>query len=183
MEDFVAGVLDERRRKNIRSHLERCGSCRSEEQDLRLVTQSLRAWPDEEPPSDGLHRLEGRLAFLPPPPERAPAGRLRTLVLPYVAGMATAAAILLLVGPVMYDSPGPVAPPLNQAPVADSGEPAVDLFEGERVLQPVNYAVDEQGNLHKVPPEDLLRGMTESEREFWEIVTRQAHALYKNQDH
>lgn len=181
--DYADGVLTPRRSERLRSHLAACGHCRDAEEDARAVTESLAAWTDVPPPEDGLQRLETRLAFLPPlPAARPPAGRLRTFVLPYAAGLATAAVLLLAVVPLFTtDAPGtPLSPSRPAAEpsrggseVADAASP--DLQPGERALTYVSeddlrFVPDGQGNLRELPPElrrrilenaDLMKQMRE----------------------
>ena len=168
--DFVDGVLAMRQAERIRSHLAGCEACREEEEAARMVLTALSAWEDASPPEDGLHRLGTRLAFLPPASEPAPAGRLRTLVLPYAAGFATAAAILLLVVP-MFTGPEAdttLPDPGSEVAVEEADEPA--LLPGERIMQPVEYVYDDRGTLFEVP-----RDPTDpDERRLFERMIRQA---------
>jgi hypothetical protein len=136
-------------------HIAGCRGCAEEEQRARLVTDSLAAWEDVPAPEDAFHRLETRLAFLPAAaaPAPRPKGRLYTLAIPYFAGAASAAAIMLALLPVFQpEVPPPVTP---QAPVAMNDAASIELQPGERELtfRGVNYVVDEHGNLFEVPAE------------------------------
>jgi hypothetical protein len=149
--DHVDGMLDERMGGKVRQHLERCVRCAQVEEEARFLTSSLAEWEDVPPPEDGLHRLETRLAFLPAlGPEPRPKGRLLKLGIPYFAGVASAAALLIALLPLFNPAPPPVGPePEAESPVAMES----DLLPGERELayRDVNYIVDDEGNLLELP--------------------------------
>lgn len=159
--DFADGTLSPVKSERVRSHLTGCVRCREAEEDARLVTESLSALPDVPPPEDGFQRLETRLAFLPSlPAAREPAGRLRTFALPYAAGLATAAAILLVVVPLVSTDVPPVVPTPEQpatGPVVDAQTPPPEAapLPDEEILRYVTpedlrYLVDGEGNLREL---------------------------------
>lgn len=135
--DYVDGLLGTGRAERVREHLAACEACREEEASARAAVESLAALPDLAPPEDALSRIEARVAFLPPLMPRERGGILRTFVLPYAAGLATAAVLLLVVLP--------LARPPTPAPLAPAGgevvrtEPA-PLMPGEI---PMHYVGDD----------------------------------------
>jgi hypothetical protein len=132
MDEYAYGTLSPRRERKIRAHLAHCAACEDSLADTHLVHEAIGAWQDLPEPEDGLHRLSSRLDFAPPPAIVLRPRRFRHLVLPYVAGLATAAALLLLVGD-PFRAESPVATPpsvVDDAAVADNS----GLLPGERVL-------------------------------------------------
>jgi anti-sigma factor RsiW len=150
MIDHVDGVLSGRRSARVRDHLDRCPACREEEEAARLVPEALGAWRDVPPPEDGLHRLETRLAFAPPappPPDRS--GRVLRFAIPYAAGIATAALVLLVAMPILLpQAPQPAPDPAEGTVVeADPG-----LRPGEVPLRDVGpYVVGPDERLYRIP--------------------------------
>jgi hypothetical protein len=143
--EFVEGGLDTRRESRLRAHLDRCPACADAEADIRLACAALAEWRDVPPPEDGLHRLETRLAFAPPRFAPAPRGTLRQLVVPYVAGIATAASIML----VLWRPWADVVPEAGTAPAEDAvvaADEPPELLPGEREL---NYVTDD-GRLYRL---------------------------------
>ncbi len=146
--DYVDGLLRPRRAAKVQAHLLRCPRCRDEEAQARHALVALSTLPDLPVPEDALERLETRLAFLPPPAERPRAGRIRAFLLPYAAGLATAAAVLLFVNPFPKVAP-PAVEPMAPAPVTAAG--GGDLRRGEVPM----HLVDDDGLLREVSPEML----------------------------
>lgn len=112
MTDYLDGWLRSGKAGRVRRHLALCEDCRRAEEEALMVAAALADWPDATPPEDGLHRIETRLAFLPLLAPPAPRARLLTLGVPYVAGLATAAVLLLVVLPLLPGSAGPAPVPL-----------------------------------------------------------------------
>lgn len=50
LDDYIAGALDERERREIETHLETCAECRATAEELRTVRAALRALPEVEAP-------------------------------------------------------------------------------------------------------------------------------------
>ncbi|MCU0724574.1 MAG: zf-HC2 domain-containing protein [Planctomycetes bacterium] len=154
MTDFVDGALRPGRDRAVREHLASCEACRGEESAARTVVSALASLSELPLPEDGFSRLEARLAFLPPPAEPRPRGGLLAFALPYAAGLATAAVLLLVVLPLLSTkTPAPVAP-ADAEMVRHS--PAT-LNPGE---EPLHYVVDDENILREIPPE-LLRMLRE----------------------
>lgn len=147
MGDFVEGTLTPRRESRFRRHLDTCEACREDEAALRVAYSAFSVWRDVPPPEDGLHRLETRLAFSPPPVVTAPRGTIRQLVLPYVAGLATAAAVLLLARPwAAPEAVAPSAPNAEGSAVAVADDPP-PLLPNEKKLE----FVDQEGVVFRIP--------------------------------
>lgn len=140
--DLAEGILGARKERKVRSHVATCDDCGEVWERERTVTELLPAWPDVPAPEDALHRIETRIAFAPPPVVVARPGALRTFVLPYAAGLATAAAVLLFAR-----SPEPAAPAATDAVQAAEAETIPALLPNERVLQ----FVDQDGRLMEAP--------------------------------
>ncbi|MHC4861407.1 MAG: hypothetical protein ACYTDY_15090, partial [Planctomycetota bacterium] len=142
---------------------------REEEEAARLVPDALAAWRDVPPPEDGLHRLETRVAFAPPAPQaREPRGRMIRFALPYAAGFATAAVVMIVAMAVWYrPEPKPVTP--AEPPSADTLFVGTDpaLLPGEVPL----HVVGPEGDLRRIPWDDpdvlrlLRRHLSEEELE------------------
>lgn len=152
--DLAEGVLGARKERKVRAHVVTCGECGEVWEREQAVNELLPGWPDVPPPEDALHRIETRIAFAPPPVVVARPGVVRSFVLPYAAGLATAAAVLLLAR-----SPEPTVPAGSEA-VRATAETMPTLRPNERVLQ----FVDEDGRLMETPWNDevdawLRRGM------------------------
>ena len=138
MDEYAYGTLSPRRERRVRAHLAHCATCEESLADTRLVHGAIGTWTDLPEPEDGLHRLTSRLDFAPPPAVVLRPRRFRHLVLPYAAGLATAAALLLLVGdPFRADAPVVTPSPAN---VVDEGAVADNsgLLPGETVLREVD---------------------------------------------
>ncbi len=167
--DYVDGLVKGRMAVNVRSHLDRCVTCAGEEENARYLVSSLAAWEDLPAPEDGLHRLETRLAFVPPMAAAPrPRGRLYSLALPYFAGAASAAAIMLALLPILRPvQPEPMSP---ASPVVVENAASGELQEGERELtyRDMQAVVDEQGNLIELPPEWRERSRREYLRRMFE---------------
>jgi hypothetical protein len=130
LDEYVYGTLSARREGKVRAHLYRCADCEEALESARFVHETMQAWPDVPVPEDGYHRLSSRLEFAPPPAIALRPRRFRHLVAPYVAGLATAASILLLAGSPFTGSRS--AELKDRPPVAD----APHLLPGESVLKP-----------------------------------------------
>lgn len=144
MDEYVYGTLSARGERKIRAHVAKCAACEDSLADTHLVHDAISTWSDLPAPEDGLHRLSSRLDFAPPPAIVLRPRRFRHLVLPYVAGLATAACLMLLVGnPFRTDSPienrgetrieNPAAIEAETGVLADSD----GLMPGESVLKDV----------------------------------------------
>jgi anti-sigma factor RsiW len=152
--DYVDGLVEGRMAANVRSHLDRCVKCAAEEESARALVSSLAAWEDLPAPEDGLHRLETRLAFVPAMPAAPrPKGRLITFALPYFAGAASAAAIMLALLPLLRPDPAVPTAPTTNSPVAMEEKASPELLPGEQELRyrEVQAVVDEHGNLIELP--------------------------------
>ena len=137
MDEYEYGTLGPRLERRVRAHIAHCAACEESLADTRLVQEAIGTWSDLPEPEDGLHRLTSRLDFAPPPAVVLRPRRFRHLVVPYVAGLATAAALLLLVGD-PFRADGPVLTPAP-ANVVDEGSVADNsgLLPGETVLREV----------------------------------------------
>lgn len=152
--DYVDGLVDGRMAGKMQAHIDHCVKCAAAEEDARHLTRSLAAWEDVPVPEDGLHRLETRLAFVPQmPASPRPKGKLYTLVLPYMAGAASAAAIMLALLPMLRPE-RPETPAPTASPVAFDQAAAPELLPGEKELtyRDMQAVVDEDGNLIELPP-------------------------------
>jgi predicted anti-sigma-YlaC factor YlaD len=151
MTDYVDGVLRPGRSEAVREHLASCEACRGEEEAARTVVEVLASIPELALPEDALPRLEARLAFLPPmvaPPRR---GLLHAFVLPYAAGLATAALLLLVILPLFSGNPPSPASAGGVGAEAIRSTPAI-LRSGE---EPLQYVMDDQNILREFSPEML----------------------------
>lgn len=176
IDDYVDGHLAPGREVRLADHLRRCTDCHLLESELRFVSSALDAWTEEPAPEEGLHRLETSLAVMSPAPAPFERGRLKTFVLPYVAGLATAALVLLFVMPLLRAKGGVgadkrigiVSPPNGREVVDGAG----GLLSGERILEPVRF-VDSRGQLRELSAEnaDLLRREMGTDR--WVELMRQ----------
>ena len=147
MADFVGGHLAARKEARVRSHVAICEACADLWARERLVEEALPAWRDLPAPEDALGSIEARIAFAPPPAVLPRAGTIGTLVLPYVAALATAAAVLLAFRVGITDDP--VRAPNDGAPAATEAvaDAEPELLPGERTLE----FVDRSGRLMQVP--------------------------------
>ncbi len=153
--DYVDGLVDGRMAGKMKAHVDRCVRCQAAEEEARYLTSSLAAWEDLPVPEDGLHRLETRLAFVPQISlAPRPKGRLYTLVLPYFAGAASAAAIMLALLPLLRPAASESTHP-TVSPVALEEHAAPELEDGEKILtyRDMQAVVDEDGNLIELPLE------------------------------
>jgi len=131
--DHVDGLLGAEEAAGARAHLEVCEPCRLLREEVRRGFGAMDAWEDEVLPAGAYGRLLARLPVGPSlpvggdavaaTPARPWLRRVVGSVIPYAAGIATAAAVLSFVfpGPPAGDPDpaiGPVAPP---AAVADPG--------------------------------------------------------------
>ena len=153
--DYVDGLVEGRTSGHIRTHLDRCVKCAAAEDDARYLTNSLASWEDLPEPEDGWHRLETRLAFVPQLPATfQPRGKLYTLVLPYFAGAASAAAIMLALLPLLRSGPPmPTTPGPSTVVSEEKSAPALLPGEQELTYRDVQSVVDEHGNLIELSPE------------------------------
>ncbi len=167
--DYVDGLVEGRLAVNVKSHLDRCVKCAAEEENARYLVSSIAAWEDLPAPEDGLHRLETRLAFIPPMPAAPrPRGRLYTLALPYFAGAASAAAIMLALLPILRPAHNEVAPPTSPVVVENTTSGELQPGEQELTYRDMQAVVDEQGNLIELPPEWRERSRREYLRRMFE---------------
>ena len=142
MTDHVDGLLGEAKGRAVREHLARCVGCRAAEESARVVPDALAVWKDVPPPEGGLARLEARIALAPPVVSPAgPNGRGRVLrfAVPYAAGFATAAVVLLAAWAV-WVRPGAVPDSPAVAPDTSSFvvDAETDLLPGEVPLHVVD---------------------------------------------
>jgi anti-sigma factor RsiW len=156
--EFVDGALPARREAKIRAHLATCGSCSEIWERERLVSEALESWPDLPPPEDSLQRIETRIAFAPPAPVLLRTGAVRSLFLPYVAGLATAAALFLFLRPGASPVENGTRPGAGgAAPDSSVTASRVELLPSERKLQ----FVDDAGRLRELrwdpTTEEMLR--------------------------
>ena len=141
MTDFVDGRLRAGKARRVALHLAACEICREEEDLARCVVEGLSSCPDVNPPEDGLHRIETRIAFSPPPSVKVIRPRFRSLAVSYAAGLASAALILIVVLP-LFNGPAVVSP----EDVGGVPGPAADSSPGELKPGevPLHY-LDERG--------------------------------------
>lgn len=91
--DYSVGLLDERERERIESHLMRCASCAYELRALERVDTLLRHVAPEEPPAYGWQNIRARIESQPQPASTP--FRLRRFTLPRLAfGGAIAVALV-----------------------------------------------------------------------------------------
>ena len=98
--EHVDGLLGAGEADRAREHLASCASCRALQEEVRRNFAALDAWEDEELPAGAFERLVARVPAGPsvafdPAPAPAPRSWGRLLV-PYAAGLATAAAAMAL---------------------------------------------------------------------------------------
>jgi len=141
LDEYAYGTVGARKAGRIRSHIDKCPECEEALADTHLVQDAVGSWPDLPLPEDAFHRLDSRLDFAPAPAVILRPRRFRHLVLPYVAGLATAASLMLLLGnPFASTGPVPASPPAvtSEDPVvADNAGP----LPGETVLREVDGPV------------------------------------------
>jgi len=148
--EYVFGTLSARREGKVRGHLATCSACEEALTETRFVHEAIEAWPDVPLPEDGHHRLSSRLDFAPPPAIPLRPRRFRHLVAPYVAGLATAASIMLLAAnPWTRPEPAPRSV-TTDGPRAES----LELLAGESVLTPVGPVrfVNRAGQVFEIDP-------------------------------
>jgi hypothetical protein len=140
LDEYVYGTISARKSGRIRAHIDKCSGCEEALAETHLVHEAVGTWPDLPLPEDGFNRLDSRLDFAPPPAIVLRPRRFRHLVLPYAAGLATAASLMLLLGNPFASTPVPSSPPAIEAAspiVADSNGP----LPGESVLHEVDGPV------------------------------------------
>ncbi|MEN8151630.1 MAG: zf-HC2 domain-containing protein [Planctomycetota bacterium] len=98
LDEYVYGTISARKAGRIRAHIDKCSGCEEALAETHLVHEAVGTWTDLPLPEDGFHRLDSRLGFAPPPAVVLRPRRFRHLVLPYVAGIATAASLMLFLG-------------------------------------------------------------------------------------
>ena len=143
--EHVDGLLGAAEAAGARAHLAGCPSCRLLQEEVRRNFAAMDAWEDVDLPGGAWERLEARLPAGPvarlsaaaPVPAAAAAAPRRSwvrLAVPYVAGLATAAAAALVFlfpigeAPPLERGPEPAAVPAPAPPaaplVAERGSPA-----------------------------------------------------------
>ena len=143
--EHVDGLLGAAEAAGARAHLAGCPSCRLLQEEVRRNFAAMDAWEDVDLPGGAWERLEARLPAGPvarlsaaaPVPAAAAAAPPRSwvrLAVPYVAGLATAAAAALVFlfpigeAPPLERGPEPAAVPAPAPPaaplVAERGSPA-----------------------------------------------------------
>ncbi|MHC4922647.1 MAG: anti-sigma factor family protein [Planctomycetota bacterium] len=126
--EHVDGLLDAEDAEGARSHLAHCADCAELRDEVRLGFGALDAWEDEDLPEGAWDRMAARLPLSPPvmdaaadasvdapvPPvvaAPAPATSVRSAGLPYILGLATAAAAMLAIQPLLTSpEPQPIVP-------------------------------------------------------------------------
>jgi anti-sigma factor RsiW len=175
MTDYVDGLLGDAKGRAVRGHLADCADCRAAEETARVVPDALAAWKDVPPPEDGLARLEARVALLPPPVASVgPDGRGRIVrfAVPYAAGFATAAAVLLAAWAVFLRPDAlPAAPAIQPDETAFTVDSETGLLPGEVPLRVVD---PDDGGLRVI---DWPRVRRDLSREQLELLGYQPSAL------
>lgn len=160
--EHVDGLLDAEGAEGARHHLASCDACCDLREEVRRNFAAMDAWGDEDLPEGAWDRLVDRLPGVRPPVGVAAGAaggrpswgrRFGAAAFPYVAGLATAAALLMAFYPDRADPTGDpgqrppaVRPPagIRTVPVADTdptprpfnrGSGAANLREGERALE------------------------------------------------
>ncbi len=172
--DHVDGLLGPEDADGARAHLAGCPACAALQEEVRRGFAALDSWQEEDLPAGAYERLVARLPGVRPPvlvapaatasPAMRPALRWATL-LPYGAGLATAAVVMVLAlpvggspaGPVPAGDPSPAPPPVSvrtaspPAGVALSAEggPGPRLLRGERALR---FDADGVRRTYALPP-------------------------------
>jgi hypothetical protein len=115
--EHVDGLLGREEAEFARAHLAECAPCRALQEEVRRNFAALDAWEDEDLPSGAFERLRARIPSGPSAVGAAPAPvhrRWVRLLLPYAAGLATAAAGMLaavrLGADASADAPRPESP-------------------------------------------------------------------------
>jgi len=160
--EHVDGLLGRDEAEFARAHLANCAPCRALQEEVRRNFSALDAWEDEELPGGAFERLRDRLPAGPTAlasagavAGAAPRRRWVRLLVPYAAGLATAAAAMFLfvragadgpatpvpvgdgAGPVSRDGAAPraaLASFEDRVPAARDPEPVTALKPGERAL-------------------------------------------------
>jgi len=162
--EHVDGLLGSEEADDARSHLAACAPCRVLQEEVRRNFAALDCWEDEDLPEGAFERLLARVPSGPSvrPASGAPAAPRRTwirVLVPYAAGLATAAAAMaFFVLPRDGATPpaGPAVPVPAESPVARR---APDLKPGER---PLEFRVADEGVVRRfllpegVDPQNLL---------------------------
>ncbi len=100
--EYADGSLTGPQRARVEDHVGRCPRCAAEVEDLRAITDAVRAIPPDEVPEDLLPRLQRSLRERPP----APAGLPRLwprIAVPVALAVGLAAVALVLRTPPQYD--------------------------------------------------------------------------------
>jgi hypothetical protein len=114
--EHVDGLLGREEAEFARAHLAACSPCRMLQEEVRRNFAALDAWEDEDLPAGAFDRLRARLpsgpavavGAVPAPAARRSWARL---LVPYVAGLATAAAAMFAVVRFGVDAPAPAGDP------------------------------------------------------------------------
>ena len=141
--EHVDGLLGREEAEFARAHLAACAPCRALQEEVRRNFAALDAWEDEELPSGAFNRLRARLPSGPSAvgAAPAPARRWMRLLLPYAAGLATAAAGMLAAVRLGADasadaplpeSPGPALSGFSAGTAAPTEPPAALASYAER---------------------------------------------------
>ena len=137
--EHVDGLLGREEAEDARVHLAACGPCRALQEEVRRNFAALDCWEDEDLPAGSFERLVERLPGGPSSVPAAPVPAKRSwprLLVPYAAGVATAAAAMLIYvlprggnGGHEPRSPapatGPAAPPAETGPAIAPVDPPV----------------------------------------------------------
>lgn len=143
--DHLDGLLGAEEAEGARSHLAACADCRRLQEEVRRNFAAMDTWEDEELPAGAWERLRARVGTGSAPAAAAPPPRRWVRhTLPFAAGLATAAAALLVfvvprfaaapAGPLPGGGPAPVAP-APASPVVAVENPRPALRRGESPLR------------------------------------------------
>ncbi len=140
--DHLDGLLGADEAEGARAHLVSCADCRRLQEEVRRNFGAMDAWEDEGLPEGSWDRLRARLAAGPrPEASHAPAvpgRRWARLAFPFAAGLATAAAALLVFtltrDPPASPSPAPPSVAPSGAPASLAAEPAAPPPAGAPLL-------------------------------------------------
>lgn len=153
--DHVDGLLGRDEAEAARAHLAACGGCRALQEEVRRNFSALDAWEEEALPEGAFERLEARMAAGAPAAAPAPARRRSwiRLAVPYAAGLATAAALVLAF--LVPAGPGPVVPGPGTGPATDGA--LADIAADRAADTPAPRAAFAGGGGSRASAADALR--------------------------
>lgn len=139
--EHVDGLLGREEAEFARAHLAECAPCRALQEEVRRNFAALDAWEDEDLPSGAFERLRARIPSGPSAVGAAPAPAHRRwvrLLLPYAAGLATAAAGMLAA--VRLGADASADAPASTEPAIGSPGPAISGFTAGTAAPPAASA-------------------------------------------